>query len=157
MERLAMWDADLGRFLPPSLAANCTLAAIDLSHNELTAAGARAICAALDGNGGLRALRLNNNHVGNEGAEAFLRLLGGGGGGGGGGGVEGEDGSGGSGGVGAAGAQEWQRAGGHRALVVLELTYNDIDSGAGAVVLRQIQQCLLQNKKQDLSSGLIST
>ena len=85
------------------LTMNNSVKTLDLSHNVITASGARAIAENLVGNTTLRHLLLSSNAIGNEGGQAFLHLMhgqglksmaakrlrrerGGGGGGGGGGG-----------------------------------------------------------------------
>jgi hypothetical protein len=57
------------------LTMNNSVKTLDLSHNVITASGARAIAENLVGNTTLRHLLLSSNAIGNEGGQAFLHLM----------------------------------------------------------------------------------
>ena len=57
---------------------NTTLRTLDLSHNVITASGARAIAENLVGNTTLLHLFVSSNSIGNEGCQAFVNLMQGG-------------------------------------------------------------------------------
>ena len=57
------------------LTMNKSVKTLDLSHNVITASGARAIAENLVGNTTLRHLLLSSNAIGNEGGQAFLHLM----------------------------------------------------------------------------------